>query len=116
MDAGAPEFNDLRTYGFEGGEVELLFAVVTEVALRDISELQPIGADDGFGLAMFHDDVIADLVVTVGVVTILIGGLEALVEFEIEDDEAEPEGSSAILIVSGEADDVGAGFEPNGFF
>src|ERR1700719_3519174 len=95
MDAGAAELDDLAAHALVGGEAELLFAVVAEVAAGDVAHLDAVGTDDLSGGAFLDDQVVADVVEAVLVVAVDEGRLQTLVELEVEDQEAEAIGRGA---------------------
>ena len=112
MNAGAPKFNDPRAHSFKRSEVELSLTVVAKMPGGDIAHLQAVGADDLLRLLVLDDEVIADRVVAIGVVPILERRREPFVHLEIEDEEAQTEGSSALLRSDGKPYDVRARFHP----
>ena len=89
MDTGSAQFQDLAARGFKGREVELTFAVVTQTGLRALPGLHAVGADHAAAGGVFHDQVVTDLVETVGVQPGVVGLDQALVQFHVEDFEAQ---------------------------
>ena len=87
----------------EAREVELAVAVEARPGPRHVGGLHPIGADDGVGLGVDDQQVVAVGVELVAVEAVAMTVLEALAQLEVEDLVAEPEGLVEVGRGGGEA-------------
>ena len=89
VDAGPAEFNQLCANRLEGVEIKLLFAVVAKILRCGQASLQAICADNFTSWHMLHEQMVAHIIERVGIQAGCERFGQPLVQFEIEDGEAQ---------------------------
>jgi hypothetical protein len=99
MDAGATQFHNLVSKRFIRRELKLTLTVVTEIGLRHWSGLKTIGADHFPGSDVLDDEMVADRIEFIEIMAARIGGLQAFVQFDIENLKAQTEGGQSVTLI-----------------
>src|SRR5678816_1991257 len=106
VDAGTAEFNQLRSNRLERAEIKLLFAVVAQILCCGNASLQAIGADDFTSWDMLHKEMVAHSIERVGIQAGSERLGQPLIQFEIEDGEAQRLGGANFRGALGQATGV----------
>src|SRR5262245_5712591 len=109
MNASSSQFHQLSPQMFVGSEIEFLCAVVAKVAGGRCARLQAIGPYNLARPYVLDQEVIANLIEFIALVTILVRGFRAFSQFQIEHEKTKPERVLAILARFRKTHPIGAG-------
>ena len=105
MDARPSSTIELRRDSY-GREIELARAVVTQVSRGGSSGLQAIRPHDLMRPAMLDDEVVANGIEFIGIVAVFVRRFEALPQFKIKYEKAQPVGRFEVLQGFGKAQPI----------
>src|SRR6185369_3634902 len=103
MHTRAANFDDLVAEGFEGTKIKFLRGIIAAISCGADAGLQAVGADDFLREHMLDDQVIANGVERIFVVTGCVGFLESFLELDVKDLEAQFLGGANVAETAREA-------------
>src|SRR5215470_9329456 len=106
VNARSAEFYQAWPKRLVRSEVELALAVVSEILSGSYARLQPISADNSFRGNMDDDQMIADGVKFVVIVTGDVGGLQPFVQLQVEYFKTQAQCGRKLVFGSGKLDQV----------
>jgi len=113
INGGAAQLENVGPKRLVGRKIELLRGVVSPVARGGRSGLHPVSADDASGELLFYKQVLAIGIELIGIQAGLVGIRQPLVQFDVEDFEAQAAGGLAVFLALGQPQPVTANFGMN---
>ena len=107
VDAGAPQLHEGLPVWLERREIKFAGAVVSEMESGHRAGLHAVGSHHSAGTLLDDDQVIADLVELILIHARRVRAGQPLVELQIEDLEAQPQGGADLIGVTRKTNDVG---------